>query len=86
MKMHELNTTGWNAFPFEVDGVNFVSKISPTSPFMKQIATLPAGMFESMNRAAVLDLIGKNLSREYMISKLYHVNADASHAVIELAE
>ena len=86
MKMHELNTTGWNAFPFEVDGVNFVSKISPTSPFMKQIAKLPAGMFESMNRAAVLDLIGKNLSREYMISKLYHVNADASHAVIELAE
>jgi hypothetical protein len=86
MKMHELNTTGWNAFPFEVDGVNFVSKISPTSPFMKSIEKLPAGMFESMNRDAVLDLIGKNLSREYMISKLYHVNADASHAVIELAE
>jgi len=86
MKTHNLDTTGWNAFPFEVDGVNFVSKVSPTSPFMKQIATLPAGMFESMNRAAVLDLIGKNLSHEYMISKLYHVNADASHAVIELAE
>jgi hypothetical protein len=85
MKMHELDTTGWNAFPFEVEGVNFVSKISPSSPFLSKIKTLPAGVFESMNRDAVLDLVGKNLSREYMVSKIYHVNAGASHAVIELA-
>jgi hypothetical protein len=85
MKMHELDTTGWNAFPFEVDGVNFVSKISPTSPFMSKIKMLPAGVFEEMNRSAVLEIVGKNLSREYMISKLYHVNENASHAVIELA-
>lgn len=85
MKMHELNTTGWNAFPFEVEGVNFVSKISPSSPFLSKIKTLPAGVFESMNRDAVLDLVGKNLSREYMVSKIYHINAGASHAVIELA-
>jgi hypothetical protein len=84
MKMHELDTTGWNAFPFEVDGNKFISKIAPESPFMKSIVKLPAGVFESMNRAAVLDLVGKNLSREYMISKIYHVNAGATHAVIEL--
>jgi hypothetical protein len=85
MKMHELNTNGWNAFPFEVDGNKFISKISPESPFMKQIKMLPAGVFESMNRDAVRDLIGKNLSREYMVSKIYHINSGASHAVIELA-
>jgi hypothetical protein len=84
MKMHELDTEGWNVFPFEVDGNKFISKISPTSPFMKSIAKLPAGVFESMNRDAVLDLVGKNLSREYIISKLYHINQDATHAVIEL--
>jgi len=85
MKMHDLDTTGWNAFPFEVDGNKFISKIAPNSPFVSRIKTLPEGVFESMNRAAVLDLVGKNLSREYMVSKLYHVNKDASHAVIELA-
>ena len=85
MKMHELDTNGWNAFPFEVEGVNFVSKVSPTSPFISRIKALPEGVFENMNREAVRDLIGTNLSREYLASKLYHVNKDASHAVIELA-
>jgi len=85
MKMHELDTTGWNAFPFEIEGVNFVSKISPSSPFLSRIKALPAGVFDNMNREAVRDLIGTNLSREYLSSKLYHVNKDASHAVIELA-
>lgn len=84
MKMHELNTKSWHAYPFEVDGVKFVSKVAKNSPFMSRIQMLPAGVFESMNRSAVLDLVGKNLSREYMISKLYAINANASHAVLEL--
>ena len=85
MKTHNLDTTGWNAFSFEVEGVEFISKVSPTSPFMKSIAKLPAGVFESMNRDAVLDLVGKGLSREYIASKLYHINEGGTHAVIELA-
>jgi hypothetical protein len=86
MKMHELDTANWNTFPFEVDGVKFVSKVAKNSPFMSRIPFLPAGVFEQMNREAVLDLVGKNLSREYMVSKLYHINTGASHAVLELAE
>jgi hypothetical protein len=38
-----------------------------------------------MNRDAVLDLVGKGLSREYIASKLYHINEGGTHAVIELA-
>jgi hypothetical protein len=86
MKMHELDTTGWNAFPFAVDGITFVSKVSPTSPFMSKIKNLPEGAFESMNRMAVLDLVGQGLSREQIISELYSINAGGSHAVLELGE
>jgi hypothetical protein len=85
MKMHELNTNGWNEFPFEVNGVNYVSKVSPKSSFMRQIPFLPEGTFEAMNASAVLELIGQGLSREQIISELYTLNAGASHAVLELA-
>jgi hypothetical protein len=51
---------------------------------MKQIATLPAGMFESMNKSAVADLIGTGFTRDEIISKLNHINENASHAVIEI--
>jgi hypothetical protein len=83
--MHNINTTGWNEFPFEAQGYNFISKIAPTSPFMRQIKNLPAGVFESMNKSAVVDLVGVNLTREQIISKLSEINENASHAVIELA-
>jgi hypothetical protein len=86
MKYHDLDTTNWNAYPFEVDGVNFVSKIAPKSPFLARIAMLPAGVFDKMNKDAVRELVGSNLSREYVASKLYAINQSASHAVIELGE
>jgi len=86
MKMHELNTTGWNAFPFELDGISFVSKIAPKSPFLSKIAMLPAGVFEAMNRDAVIDCVGKGLTRNEIAERLYFVNLNASHAVLELAE
>ncbi len=85
MKMHNLDTTGWNEFPFEVEGVNYVSKVANNSPFMARIKFLPAGVFESMNSNAVADLVGTGLTREQIIAKLNDVNAEASHAVIELA-
>lgn len=84
MKMHELNTNGWNSFPFEVDGIKFVSKVSPESPFMSKIKSLPKGAFESMNKSAVLDCVGKGLSREQIIERLYFINEGGSHAVLEL--
>lgn len=85
MKMHDLDTTGWNEFPFDVNGITYISKVANNSPFMARIKTLPAGTFESMNRNAVIDLVGSGLTREEIIAKLNYVNADASHAVIELA-
>ena len=85
MKMHELDTNGWNEFPFEVEGNKFISKVSPTSPFMQRIPFLPEGVFNSMNQGAVLELVGSDLSREQIIEKLYLVNLHAEHAVIELA-
>jgi hypothetical protein len=51
---------------------------------MPRIKMLPSGVFENMNRMAVLDLIGKGLSREEIAQELYRINADGSHAVIEL--
>ena len=85
MKMHELNTNGWAEFPFEVNGVNFISKVAPNSPFMARIPFLPEGTFESMNAAAVIDLIGKGLSRAEIVQELYRINEGGSHAVLELA-
>lgn len=85
MKMHDLNTNGWNEFPFEAQGEKFISKIAPDSPFMKRIPFLPEGVFISMNQGAVLELVGQGLSREKIAEKLYLVNLGATHAVIELA-
>jgi hypothetical protein len=85
MKQHELDTNGWLEYPFNVNGINFVSKLSPNSDFLPRIKILPEGIFESMNRSAVLDLIGEGLTRDEMIAKLNCVNKDATHAVIELA-
>lgn len=85
LQYHQLETNGWNEFPFEINGVSFVSKIAPDSPFMPRIKNLPAGVFDSMNKDAVLELVGTNLSREYVASKLFQINKGATHAVIELA-
>lgn len=82
--MTNLNTNGWAEFPFETQGHTFVSKLAPHSPFLKQVAFLPAGVFEQMNKEAIADLIGVGLTREQILEKLEHVNEGASHAVIEI--
>lgn len=84
--MNTPNTTNWKEFPFEYNGVNFVSKLAPTSPFLAQIKFLPEGMFESMNKSAVKDLIGENLTRDYISNRLTELNENATHAILELAE
>jgi hypothetical protein len=81
-----VNTNGWLSFPFEAEGTKFVSKISPQSPLLSRIKSLPAGVFDSMNRSAVAELVGSGLSREYIISKLAYINEGGTHAIIELAE
>lgn len=81
---HNLDTTGWNVYPFETQGIKFLSKISPESPMLSRILALPAGMFEAMNCNAISELVGVNLTREQLVAKLQEVNQGASHAVVEL--
>jgi len=81
---HSLNTDGWQAIPFEAQGQLFLSKLAPNSPFLRQIANLPAGMFEKMNASAVAELIGAGLTRDEIIEKIAEINEGASHAVIEI--
>ena len=84
MKVHNVDTTGWNAYPFTYEGIEFVSLVSPESPLLGRILALPAGMFESINRNAIADLIGDTLTREHIVEKLTEINENASHAILEL--
>jgi hypothetical protein len=81
MKQHNLDTTGWNEFPFSVNSIKFISKIAPNSPFMKSIAKLPQGAFEAMNVSAVKELLSPSKD---IYAELYRVNEGATHAVIEV--
>lgn len=84
MKMHELNTTNWLAFPFTVNGVNYVSKVKPESNMAMRIALVPETVFISMNEDCVRELIGNVTSKSLLTAKLYELNENASEAVIEI--
>ncbi len=82
-----IDTTNWVSYPFEVDGVNFVSKLDPKGSFYPQIEALPSGMFTMMNQSAIRDIIGKVslLSTSELESELDRINDGASQALICLA-
>jgi hypothetical protein len=80
---HNLETSNWLTFPFEVDGINYVSKIKPNSGMAKRVAGVPANVFLSLNADCVRELIGK-ATREEAISKIGSINLGASEAVIEI--
>jgi len=84
MKMHELETSTWLAFPFTVNGVNYVSKVKPESKMAMRIALVPESLFISMNEDCVRELIGNITSPSLLVTKLYEVNENASEAVIEI--
>jgi hypothetical protein len=52
-----------------------------------QIKVLPTGIFDTMNKAAIMDIIGdpSKLSHDELLSELVRINEGASQAVIELA-
>lgn len=85
--MSTLNTTNWTVYPFEVDGVQFNSLIKPNTKMAKQIASLPAGVFNQMNIGAVRECIGNvaTMTHSELVAELESVNAGASEAVIALA-
>ena len=84
LKSHNLDTTGWNEFPFSAKGINFMSKVSNDSPLISRIINLPEGMFEKINESAVSDLIEDTSSLESIATRLMVLNLSASHAVLEL--
>jgi hypothetical protein len=84
MTTHDLDTTDWTSIPFTADGVNYVSKLSPTSPFLAKVKDLPYGAFQKMNTDAVRDLIGTGLTRNEIVEKLREINQSATHAIIDL--
>ncbi len=82
-----LDTTAWAQFPLTINGVNFVSKVDTNGSMYKQIKVLPDGIFDTMNRGAIMDIIGdpSKLSHDELVSELVRINEGASQAVIELA-
>lgn len=85
LKCHDLDTTGWNEFPFSAKGVNFISKVSNDSPILPRILNLAPGVFDKMNQDAVSQFIDDITSVESIAMRLNFLNEDATHAVLELA-
>jgi hypothetical protein len=85
LKCHDLDTTGWNEFPFSAKGVNFISKVSNRSHLLSRILNLAPGVFDEMNRSAVSDFIDDVTSAESIAERLNFLNEGATHAVLELA-
>ena len=74
--------------PFEVDGVNFVSRYNPDSPMGIKILQVPQHIFIAMNRDCVRSIIGdvSKLTREQLVAELERVNENGTEAFIELGE
>ena len=74
--------------PFEVDGINFVSRYNPVSPMGLRIATIPQDMFIAMNKECLRNILGNVslLTREQLIAELERINENGTEAFIELGE
>ena len=74
--------------PFEVDGINFVSRYNPDSPMGIQISSIPQEMFIAMNKECLRRILGNvsKLTREQLISELERINENGSEAFIDLGE
>ena len=79
--------TRFALFPFTHKGFDFVSHVEIESDVYPQIANLPEGMFVSMNKGMIDELITitENSTREEIISQLDHINAGGSYAFLRLA-
>jgi hypothetical protein len=79
--------TEWASFPFTYAGKSFNSKVSVNSRQLLTIANLPAGVFATINEAALRELatITASSTREEDIAELERLNAGSSWAVLELA-
>ena len=74
--------------PFEVDGINFVSRYDLDSEMGIRISAIPQSVFVSLNRDCIRSLIGdvSTLTRDQILMHLDHINENGSQAFIELGE
>jgi hypothetical protein len=82
------DTTGWAEYPFEIDGVQFVSKLDTNgSMYPKVINNLSNEQFAKMNKGflmAEFDMSASEYTPAELLSKLYVLNEGATEALIEL--
>jgi hypothetical protein len=83
----ETAAAEWVSFPFTYAGKSFISKVSVNSRHIEAIVNLPAGVFNTMNEAALRDIatITASTTREEDTAELERINAGSSWAVLELA-
>lgn len=83
----KLDTTGWAVYPFEVNGVQFVSLLDPKGSFYPKVESLPNGLFTNENVRMVTEIIGNPalMTREELESELDRVNLYATQAILALA-
>ena len=83
----QLDTTNWQEYKFEVNGVKFISKIDTKGDLYPRIEKLPEGMFIQWQYSMVNELIGDvaNMSKDELESHLDRVNDGATQAIVALA-
>ena len=81
-----MTNATYTDYPFTSNGLNFISRISDTSPFVGMLKNIPAKDFAQMNIEAVTDLIGdvSLLTTAELLAELERVNEGATHSWILL--
>ena len=83
-----MTNATYTDYPFNLNGVNFISRVYTHSEMAQQIASLPEGVFAQLNQEAVSELLGDPslFSTPELLQELSRVNAGGSHAFILLGE
>lgn len=86
-QLQEETAIKWVSFPFTYAGKSFNSKVKDKTKKLAAIASLPAGIFSTMNEQCLAEIstITASTTREEDIAELERLNAGSSWAVLELA-
>ena len=83
----KIDSSNWASYPFEVNGVKFLSQVDPAGDIYAKVALLPKEIFEQMNINCVMNTIGNpaTMTKSELIAELARVNEGASQALVVLA-
>ena len=83
----DTTTSDWESIPFEVNGVQFISKVNKFSDMGKQLLQIPVKIVQDMNIGAITSILGNPslMTRDELVAELYRVNIGGSQAILELA-